>query len=41
MIRLRNIEKFYENKAVRTFVLRSVSLDIQEGEFVSVMGPSG
>jgi putative ABC transport system ATP-binding protein len=41
MIRLRNIEKSYENKAVRTFVLRSVSLDIQEGEFVSVMGPSG
>jgi ABC-type lipoprotein export system ATPase subunit len=41
MIQLRNIEKVYDNKAVRTFVLRSISFDIHEGEFVSVMGPSG
>ena len=41
MIQLRNIEKVYDNKAVKTFVLRSISFDIHEGEFVSVMGPSG
>ena len=41
MIRLRNIEKFYETKAGRTYVLRNVDLDIREGEFVTIMGPSG
>jgi ABC-type lipoprotein export system ATPase subunit len=41
MIKLNNIEKFYSNKIIKTYVLRNVNLDIQEGEFVSVMGPSG
>ncbi|HYM00653.1 MAG TPA: ABC transporter ATP-binding protein [Blastocatellia bacterium] len=41
MIRLQNIEKFYEHGVSKTFVLRKVSIDIKEGEFVSVMGPSG
>jgi putative ABC transport system ATP-binding protein len=41
MIKLTNIEKFYNNKFIKTFVLRNVNLAIEEGEFVSVMGPSG
>jgi putative ABC transport system ATP-binding protein len=41
MIKLTNIEKFYNNKFIKTFVLRNVNLEIGEGEFVSVMGPSG
>src|SRR5205085_5037662 len=41
MIQLRNVEKFYETGAGRTYVLRRVNLDVREGEFVSVMGPSG
>ncbi len=41
MIELRQLEKFYENRAVRTYVLRQVNLDIEEGEFVTFMGPSG
>jgi putative ABC transport system ATP-binding protein len=41
MIKLSNIEKFYNNKYIKTFVLRNVNLNIEEGEFVSVMGPSG
>jgi len=41
MIKLNNIEKFYSNKIIKTYVLRNVNLEIQEGEFVSVMGPSG
>jgi len=41
MIRLRNVEKFYEHGVTRTYVLRRISLDVNEGEFVSVMGPSG
>jgi putative ABC transport system ATP-binding protein len=41
MIKLENIEKFYNNKFIKTFVLRNINLNIEEGEFVSIMGPSG
>ena len=41
MIKLQNIEKFYNNKFIKTYVLRNINLEIEEGEFVSVMGPSG
>ncbi|HYE14110.1 MAG TPA: ABC transporter ATP-binding protein [Pyrinomonadaceae bacterium] len=41
MIELRNVEKFYETAAGRTYVLRRVNLSVRAGEFVSVMGPSG
>ncbi|MDQ1593033.1 MAG: putative transport system ATP-binding protein [Pyrinomonadaceae bacterium] len=41
MIRLRNIEKVYEQGVNKTYVLRRVDLDVREGEFVSIMGPSG
>ncbi|HEY9284125.1 MAG TPA: ABC transporter ATP-binding protein [Pyrinomonadaceae bacterium] len=41
MIRLRNVEKFFEQGVSRTYVLRQVNLDVREGEFVSIMGPSG
>ncbi len=41
MIYLKNIEKYYENKAVKTYVLRYINMQVKEGEFISVMGPSG
>ncbi len=41
MIQLRNIEKYYQNNFVKTYVLRNINLKIDEGEFVSIMGPSG
>jgi ABC-type lipoprotein export system ATPase subunit len=41
LIRLENIERSYDTKAARTWVLRQITLDIEKGEFVSVMGPSG
>src|ERR1700682_1590462 len=41
MIRLNNIEKYYEAGYGKTFVLRRITLDIKEGEFVTIMGPSG
>jgi putative ABC transport system ATP-binding protein len=41
MIRTRNLTKAYRNGFSRTFVLRQIDLDIEEGEFVTVQGPSG
>ena len=41
MIKLRNIEKFFETGVGKVFVLRRINIDIREGEFVSIMGPSG
>jgi putative ABC transport system ATP-binding protein len=41
MIELKGIEKYYQNKFVKTYVLRNIDLKIEEGEFVSIMGPSG
>jgi putative ABC transport system ATP-binding protein len=41
LISLRHVEKSFAHGANRTWVLRRISLDIQPGEFVSIMGPSG
>ncbi len=41
MIKLRNVERFFSQGLTKTYVLRRIDLDIQPGEFVSVMGPSG
>jgi len=40
MIRLRNLEKCYETRAGKNYVLRQINLDIAEGDFVTFMGPS-
>lgn len=41
MIQLKNIYKWYNTGANRTFILKDINLDIKEGEFISIMGPSG
>jgi len=41
MITLENIEKYYANKGIKSYILRHVSTTIKQGEFVSIMGPSG
>ena len=41
MIQLKGIFKWVENKTNRTFILKDVNLEVKEGEFVSIMGPSG
>ena len=41
MIKLRNVEKFFQQGPIKSFVLRRINVDIAEGEFVSIMGPSG
>lgn len=41
MIKLRELEKYYQTGPTRTYVLRRIDLDVRDGEFISVMGPSG
>nr|WP_026260062.1 ABC transporter ATP-binding protein [Segetibacter koreensis] len=41
MISLKNIEKVYRTDTVETLALNNISLNINKGEFLSIMGPSG
>ena len=41
MIQLKNAERSYKTGAGQTWVLRRVGLNIEPGEFITVMGPSG
>jgi len=41
LIKVQGLEKSYPYKGGRTFVLRQIGLEIQEGDFVTIMGPSG
>jgi putative ABC transport system ATP-binding protein len=41
MIRLKNLTKIYRTDEVETTALDNVSIDINAGEFVTIMGPSG
>jgi ABC-type lipoprotein export system ATPase subunit len=40
MIQLKNIEKCYETRAGKNYVLRQITLDIEDGDFLTLMGPS-
>jgi putative ABC transport system ATP-binding protein len=41
MIRLRGLEKSYPYKGGQTWVLRQIALEVNEGDFITIMGPSG
>ncbi|HEM49349.1 MAG TPA: ABC transporter ATP-binding protein [Caldithrix sp.] len=41
MIKLNDVEKYYTNKFIKTYVLRQINLEIEKGEFITIMGPSG
>lgn len=41
LIELKNINKSYRNGEQELQVLKNVSLEVEEGEFVAIMGPSG
>ncbi|MFH1853314.1 MAG: ABC transporter ATP-binding protein [Candidatus Neomarinimicrobiota bacterium] len=41
MIKVSGLDKYYSNGFVKTYVLRDINLEINSGEFISIMGPSG
>ena len=41
MIRLNGIEKVYQTEKIETLALHDINLEVERGEFLSVMGPSG
>jgi putative ABC transport system ATP-binding protein len=41
MIRLQGIEKIYRTEKIETVALSNINLEVEAGEFISVMGPSG
>ncbi|MCK4776589.1 MAG: ABC transporter ATP-binding protein [Candidatus Krumholzibacteria bacterium] len=41
MIKMQGIRKIYRTEHVETHALDSFDLDVQAGEFISIMGPSG
>ena len=41
MIKIEGLSKFFRTEEVETIALNKVSLEVKDGEFVAVMGPSG
>lgn len=41
MIQLKNVERSYKSGAGQVWVLRRIAMEIREGEFLTIMGPSG
>lgn len=41
IIKLEGVDKVYRTKEIETTALENVNLEVEKGEFVSIMGPSG
>jgi ABC-type lipoprotein export system ATPase subunit len=41
MLQLNNIFRYIDKRFKRTFILKKINLNIQDGEFATIMGPSG
>lgn len=41
MIQLNHIDKYIESRFQRVFILKGIELTINQGEFITLMGPSG
>ena len=41
VLEVKNIEKYYGNKSNLTKAIDNISFDVEEGEFVGIMGASG
>jgi putative ABC transport system ATP-binding protein len=41
MIKTVNLQKLFTTEEVETTALNGINIEIQDGEFVAIMGPSG
>ncbi len=41
MIKMAHIVKYYKTGAGLTYILRDINFEVEEGEFITIMGPSG
>ncbi len=41
MIKLIDVDKFIQSRFKKTFILKGIDLEVNPGEFVTIMGPSG
>lgn len=41
MIKLSNVDKVYRTTTIETLALSGINMDVEKGEFLSIMGPSG
>lgn len=41
ILRVKNIEKYYGNKGAVTKAVNHISFDVEQGEFIGIMGASG
>ena len=41
MLSLKSVFKWYSQGLNRIFILKDINLDVKQGEFISIMGPSG
>lgn len=40
IINLQNVNKIYRTNDIETVALENVNLEVEKGEFISIMGPS-
>ena len=41
MLKIENLSKTFRTEEIETIALNNVSMEVKEGEFVAIMGPSG